>query len=116
MMHAPEGRRFRFSYLDLAAIILAGLATWVLWTFIGSFALIVPVTLGHFFLFCNVFRVRRSYELLWSVCFVGNLAYWLSFPELNWLGVLAVQSPLTIGLIALELRSQRATKRLENSN
>ena len=64
-----------------------------------------PVTLGHFFLFCNVFRLRRSYELFWSVLFLANIGFWLSRDELRWAEILAMQTPLTIALILLEMRS-----------
>ena len=68
-------------------------------------ALLFPVTLGHFFLFCNVFRLRRSYELFWSVLFLTNIGFWLFHNELHWAGILALQTPLTIALILLEMRS-----------
>lgn len=41
------------------AVIFAGgvLTTIVLWYDVDQFALLVPYLLGHFFLFCNTFRV-----------------------------------------------------------
>jgi hypothetical protein len=63
---------------------------------------VLPVTLGHFFLFCNVFGVRRRYELIWAAVFVANVGAWLLAGELRWLWVLAIQTPLTLLLILLE--------------
>lgn len=63
---------FRFSWMD-GLIFLAGLAaTIVLWQWIGQFALIVPYLLGHFFLFCNTFRVGGERSLIWVGTFLVN--------------------------------------------
>src|ERR1051326_8718857 len=61
----------------------------------------------HFFLFCNVVRIRRSFELLWAAVFVTNILMWLCLDRLNWFGVVAVQLPITTGLVAAEVRSPR---------
>ena len=98
---------FRFSLVDAVVIAACSVLTWLAWKPLGSPALGFPVTLGHFFLFCNVFRIRRSYELLWTAVFVANLAYWALLRDLSWSGVLAVQSPLTVALIVLEMRNPR---------
>jgi hypothetical protein len=57
--------------------------------------------------FCNVFRIRRWKELLWTAVCLVNVACWLiAGPEAGpaWGGVLLVQTPLTIALIANEIR------------
>jgi hypothetical protein len=69
--------------------------------------LLVPVVLLHFFLFCNVFRVRRSYELTWAVVFVVNLLAWQAGGAFSWRNVLLVQTPVTLALIAMEMRGGR---------
>jgi hypothetical protein len=68
---------------------------------------ILAVVAGHFFLFCNVFRVRRSFELGWSALFVMNVTAWLYLEKFEWTNVLACQFPITAGLIFAELRSPR---------
>jgi hypothetical protein len=70
-------------------------------------ALVFPVTLAHFFLFCNVFRIRRSYELVWTGAYLMNLGYWILLRELSWLHVLAWQTPLTVAFMVAEVRSPR---------
>ncbi|MFQ5931356.1 MAG: hypothetical protein ACE5MM_03005 [Nitrospiraceae bacterium] len=87
------------------AILVCALATWLAWRPMGAFALIFPVTLGHFFLFCNVFRIRPIYELIWTGVYLVNMLYWLLYAELSWVAALTVQTPVTIALILLELRS-----------
>lgn len=102
---------FRFSFTDACAIALALAAALAGRELLGAWALAPAVVLGHFFLFCNVFRVRRGYELLWAASFLlvaggwfvargeGGLGYWAA--------VLATQTPLTLLAIGAEMRSER---------
>lgn len=103
----PPSHGFRFSRVD-AVVLLAGAGlTWALWRPVGQFALLVPVTLLHFLLFCNVFRVRRGAELLWAGVFVANFAAWaLSGPFSSW-GVLGIQLPVTLAILVVEVRHPR---------
>ena len=101
---------FRFSLADAGVIALGAAATWLLWEPLGGaggMALLLPVVLGHFFLFCNVFRARRGYELVWAAGFVVNLLAWQAAAAFGWGRVLLAQAPLTLLLIAAELRSTR---------
>jgi hypothetical protein len=63
------------------------------------------VTVLHFFLFCNVFRLRRSYELIWTGAYVVNLGCEIWLGGVDWAKVLALQGPLTLILIVAEARS-----------
>jgi hypothetical protein len=103
----PAARTYglRFSLVDASAIVVAGLGTWLVWPLIGDFALSIPIVLGHFFLFCNVFRVRRTYELYWAAIFLVNVGGWLASGAFDWWWVLAVQSPATLAAIIAEVRS-----------
>ena len=104
-MSAPRTYGLRFSLVDACAIAVAGLGTWLMWPVIGDFALAIPVVLGHFFLFCNVFRVRRNHELAWAAVFLVNVGAWLASGTFDWWRVLAVQSPFTLAAIVIEIRS-----------
>ena len=42
--------------------------------------------LGHFFLFCNTFRLGAQRSLLWIASFVGNVALW-TLTHATWLHV-----------------------------
>ena len=75
------------------AIGLCVLATALGWSSLGEHALIPALALGHFFLFCNVFRVRRSYELVWAGCFLVNAGAWITLSGFDVWGILAVQTP-----------------------
>ena len=96
---------FRFSQTDAIAIVVGAVVTGIAWRFLPSAAPLFLVVLAHFFLFCNVFRVRRSSELVWGAVFLVNVVGWLALSEFHWLGVLALQAPVTIVVIALEIRS-----------
>lgn len=70
------------------------------------FAWILICVVGHFFFFCNVFRVRRSYELIWAVAFLVNVAFWMVWQlSLEWLPPLLTQLPITMLVIGMEIRS-----------
>ncbi|HWE97676.1 MAG TPA: hypothetical protein VG269_27220 [Tepidisphaeraceae bacterium] len=101
----PPG--FRFSRTDGAVILGGALMTWLAWGFLGTFALVFVIVLAHFFLFCNVVRMRRPYELFWAAVFVINTLLWSLSGDLNWWRVLAVQIPVTLVLIAMEIASDR---------
>jgi hypothetical protein len=92
---------------DAVVLFLAGAAVAVLWRVPTNPGLHVLAVVGHFFLFCNVVRLRRAYELVWAVTYVvatgvaiavGLFASWIP---------LAGVTPLTALLVGLELRSAR---------
>ncbi len=103
----PRTCGFRFFWSD--AVFLVGLAVTgfflkdLLGPSLGIFV-VVPV---HFFLFCNVFRLRRSFELVWTGVFLALVTAWLLTGTINWWWVTAILTPLTVGLIIAEMRSPR---------
>ena len=97
---------FRFSVIDGIAIALCGLGMYGGRDLLQEFVWILPFALGHFFLFCNIFRVRRNYELTWVALFFANFGAWYML-GFNWLGVLGVQTPITLIAIGAEMRSPR---------
>lgn len=98
---------FRFSWTDALVLAVGAALTWALWQPVGQFALLVPVTLVHFFLFCNVFRVGNRRELLWTGVFVANFTSWVYFAAFSWWGVLVVQAPVTLGIVVAAVRDSR---------
>ena len=98
---------FRFSLVDGLFLALCAAATLLLRTSMGPFVWIIAAAAGHFFLFCNVFRVRRSYELAWTAVFLANVAGWTWAGRFSWTVVLAVQIPVTLLVIGLEIASPR---------
>jgi hypothetical protein len=94
---------FRFSAMDAIVIAVAMPATWGLWIAVGQAGLLLPVVLGHFFLFCNVFRIPRLSELVWGGLFMVSvcLLYW--FDLLTWWRVTLLQTPITVMAILLAI-------------
>ncbi|HEX3132656.1 MAG TPA: hypothetical protein VHX44_03625 [Planctomycetota bacterium] len=106
----PEYQRtwgFRLSAVDMVVLALTGPATWWAWPQVGELAGVIPSVVGHFFLFCNVFRIIRWKELLWTGMFLVNVTWWTIFADCSWLGILVIQTPLTLMLIISELFTRR---------
>lgn len=90
----------------VAVLAVAGLTWWLHGALPGSWLVGLPaVALGHFFLFCNLFRVRTRYELAWTAAFLANVGAWQLAGTLAWSHVLAVQTPLTLLALGAEVRS-----------
>jgi hypothetical protein len=107
MPEHPRSWGFRFSITDGLVIAAAIPATWLLWPVIGAMAGVIPMAVGHFFLFCNVFRIHRWKELTWAGVCLLNVSAWAGCDHLSWLGIMTVQTPLTIALIWTEMRQPR---------
>lgn len=93
----------RFFATDAVAIVACGLATlWGLRAF-GEIAWFFPFVLGHFFLFCNVFRIPRQPELVWATCFLfitaGCVLARIPILHAMWLVL-----PVTLGVVIHALR------------
>lgn len=95
---------FRLSALD-AIILAAGLAAAFLAP--NPFALVIATAVGHFFLFCNVFRMSRRPELIWAATFVLLSAATLFFRLPGWPATVALSFTLAAVLIARETRQPR---------
>ena len=105
-MNLPARRQgFRISFGD--AVILAVGFAGTLWLRSMDFPLwwIVLMALGHFFLFCNVFLVWRRLELVWAVAFVILVGVHLAFGHTNWLSPVIMQTPVTLTVLWLQIRS-----------
>ena len=101
----PPG--FRFWWTDAVILGAGALAMALLWGRLGEALWPIPFALGHFFLFCNVFRVRRSYELAWACILIINAGAWMLSGSADWRPILLVQSPVTVAVLLLEIHSPR---------
>jgi hypothetical protein len=101
----PRTCGFRFFATDLAFLVVCSVAAFAMRDVLGALVWIIPFVVLHFFLFCNVFRVRRSHELAWAGAFLVNALAWQLLASFSWLGVLAVQLPLSAVVIVVEMRS-----------
>lgn len=96
---------FRFSPSDAVAIGLFLSSAGALWHFGSPLGWLLVIAAGHFFLFCNVFRIARRRELIWAGLFLLNVTFWAWNESLTWTGVLLCQLPVTIALVLSDLRS-----------
>jgi hypothetical protein len=58
----------------------------------------------HFFLFCNVFRIARSSELVWAAIFVGCAAGTIMADTPGWIITTALSLLVTAAVVIVEMR------------
>lgn len=95
----------QFSFADALAVGVFLTVAGVLWHFDNPLSWLLIIAAGHFFLFCNVFRIIRRRELIWAGLFILNVGIWVWLDHLTWLCVLVCQLPITIGLILADMRT-----------
>jgi hypothetical protein len=101
----PRTWGFQLSPTDAAAIGGILIAALVLRWLDSPLWWMLMIVAGHFFLFCNVFRIIRRRELIWAGLFLLNSGFWIWFDRLTWLPVLLCQLPVTVALVAAEMRA-----------
>lgn len=102
---------FRLSLIDCGLIIAGLLLTWfyphnkgIAQNIDFFFQAMILYIIGNFFLFCNVFRVRRKYELWWVASALINTLLLLFY--YNNVGIFFLtQSVFTTIAVAMEIRS-----------
>ena len=95
---------FRFSVTDgivlvggaVASIVRSPTAAWL--SFVVAFVVL------HFFLFCNVFRLARPLELLWSAVFVVSTYFTVAHKNPSWTFTVTVSLVMTAIVIVVEMR------------
>lgn len=95
----------RLAVSDLGVIAGGVAATLWLRGLVPELAWLPAFVLGHFFLFCNLVRLRTRRELTWCAVFVANFLGHVALGRLEGASVLAWQAPLTLALVGLEVRS-----------
>lgn len=100
----PRTHGLRLSLTDVVVLIAGGLIGIVGFPFTEGLSLFVPFVVLHFFLFCNVFRIRRVPELIWAAVFLLNCTAWIATGNLNLAAICGAQLPVTLLLIGYELR------------
>ncbi len=89
-----------------AAVLGTGVMAWWMLVIKGvPHADMLLIVIGHFFLFCNVFRLRQSYELVWAGVLVINVYSALQGGWISTSWILTAQLPVTAVFIILEMTS-----------
>jgi hypothetical protein len=94
----------RLSTIDVVVLLAAIIAAALAYGYQPWLSMTIVFVFGHFYLFCNVFRLSRLPELIWAALFLGlaistMLADWPGWPT-----TFAVSAVATIFLIANEMR------------
>lgn len=66
-MFAPG---FRISLLDAVVLITGMIGAFIASSYAWWAGMVIGFVVGHFFLFCNVFRIARKPELIWAAVFI----------------------------------------------
>ena len=104
MLPRPFNPGFRLDAIDTlvlvagaaGAIFLAQVEWWM--------GLIVGFAVGHFFIFCNVFRVAKPLELTWSAIFVVLAGSTIATGQPGWSVTIATTLVATLAVIAMQVR------------
>jgi hypothetical protein len=94
---------FRFSPLDGLVLFIGAGLTWLLGSQMVVAGLLVAFVVGHFFLFCNVFRISRRSELIWAAIFVILAVTAIVAGTPPWPVVFGISLVVTIWLIRREM-------------
>ena len=95
---------FRFSAFDAFFLVAGSLGAWFAWSRTWWLGLIVAFVVGHFFLFCNVFRISRSLEFIWAVVFLILTGFTVTTGHPTWTITTVLSLALAAVLVFLELR------------
>lgn len=95
----------RLAVSDLAVLAAGAAGTAALHARAPALAWLPGFVLGHFFLFCNLVRLRTHKELLWCAVFLANFAAHAAQGDPCGAAILAWQLPVTLALVASEVAS-----------
>ncbi len=95
---------WRFSAFDGVVLALGLAAVGVFGSLYWPIGFVIGFSLLHFFLFCNVVRMARSLELVWSAVFLGLCAATILTDWPGWTWTAAASLGVTAAVVAVELR------------
>jgi hypothetical protein len=90
--------------IDLAVLGIGSVAAAVAWQSVWWAGFVIAFVLGQFFLFCNVFRVARKPELIWSALFLAVAGPTIVTGVPGWPLSIAASLLATLAIVARELR------------
>jgi hypothetical protein len=80
----------------IASLLVANVESW--------WGMTVAFTVGHFFLFCNVFRMPRPLELAWAALFLLLLGSTIMTQQPDWFTSFALSFGGTVVVVVFQLR------------
>jgi hypothetical protein len=104
-MPIPEFKPgFRFSAFDALLLVSGALGSLLFWSRTWWLGLVIAFVVGHFFLFCNVFRISRRLELVWAVVFLLLALFTVVSDRPTWTTTVLLSLAITIVVVGIELR------------
>jgi hypothetical protein len=104
MPHPEFSPGVRFSAFDALLLAAGAFGAW----FVGSqtwwLGFVIAFVVGHFFLFCDVFRISRGLELIWAAVFLTLTGLTLASGQPTWTTTAVLSLASTAILIGIELR------------
>jgi hypothetical protein len=104
MPHSEFRPGFRFSAFDAFLLILGALGSWFAWPRTWWAGFVIAFVVGHFFLFCNVFRISRGLELTWAAVFIILTRFTIVTEQPAWATTVLLSLAVTVLVICLECR------------
>ena len=96
---------FRISVLD-SCVLLAGAITTVYFGIrMWQVSVVIGFSVAHFFLFCNVFRIRRAPELIWAAFFIILIFSTILFGFPSWFLSMVLSLLVSVFLVFREFRN-----------
>jgi hypothetical protein len=95
---------FRLSALDVLILIAGMVAAGVVSMAVWWWGFVIAFVVGHFFLFCNVVRLARPLELLWSGIFVMLAVATVTMDIPGWPLTAGLSLIVTAVLVVVEMR------------
>jgi hypothetical protein len=94
---------FRLSTLDGVVLAIGAIASILLGLQVWWWGYVVAMVVGHFFLFCNVFRISRTLELAWAAAFLGMAGGTVVAESPGWIIATLATFGVTFMVIAAEM-------------
>ncbi|MEM7179675.1 MAG: hypothetical protein AAF518_02100 [Spirochaetota bacterium] len=100
------GQGVRFWKTDLVLLILGGsIGYFLYYQSLYYYSYLLAYVLLHYFLFCNIVRLRFRLEVLWACLFFANTSICV-FQKVTLLDSFFWQIPVTITLLVFHVRSK----------
>ena len=102
----PFNPGFRISIADVIVLVTGAFASLLAANIEFWFGIAIVFTVGHFFLFCNVFRMPRSLELAWAALFLLLLGSTIVMQQPEWLVSYALSLMGTVVAVVFQMRQR----------
>jgi len=95
---------FRLSAVDRVVIVVGAVASVGLGQYAWWLGFVTAFVIAHFFLFCNIVRMARPLELVWSGAFIALIYGTVAHETPSWPIAMSVALLTTTAVVALEMR------------